>query len=98
MPRQQFVELACWVIGDAGKHIGEPGLRVDIVGPRGLDQGLEDDCAVTTAIGAAEQLGPAAERHTVERSFGGLVREADPAVFEEAGEWLPAAQHGLFAP
>ena len=38
------------MIGDAGEDIGEPGLRVDVVQSRGLDQGVEDGGALTTAV------------------------------------------------
>jgi hypothetical protein len=30
-PWQQFMQSALWHIGDAGEHIGEPGVRIDIV-------------------------------------------------------------------
>jgi hypothetical protein len=31
VPRQQFVEPGGGMVGDAGEHVGEPGLRVDVV-------------------------------------------------------------------
>ena len=63
MPRKQFVDPACRMIGDAGEHVGEPGLRVDVVELCGLDQRVEDGGAVAAAVGAAEQPGFAAKRH-----------------------------------
>ena len=30
VPREQFVEAVHGVIGDAGQHVGEPGLGVDV--------------------------------------------------------------------
>ena len=45
------------MVSDAGEHVGEPGLRVDIVGASGLDQGLKDCGALTVAVQAAEQQG-----------------------------------------
>jgi hypothetical protein len=32
IPRRQGGEIIDLVIGDAGQHIGEPGMRIDIVG------------------------------------------------------------------
>jgi hypothetical protein len=37
VPGQELVELPDVVIVDAGEHVGEPGLRVDVVEPRELD-------------------------------------------------------------
>jgi hypothetical protein len=36
VPRQQFVEAADRVAGDAAKDIGEPGLGIDVVEPGSL--------------------------------------------------------------
>jgi len=36
VPRQQLVEPAGGVIGNAAQHVGEPGLRIDIVELGGL--------------------------------------------------------------
>ena len=83
------------MVGDAGEHVGEPGLRVDIVEPSGLDQRVQDGGSVTTAVGAAEQPGFAAKRHTAQGTLGCIVRQTEPAVIEEAGERRPAAQHIL---
>ena len=74
------------MIGDAGEDIGEPGLRIDIVELRGLDQGVDDRTALPAAVGAAEQPRLAAERDAAERALGGIVGEADPAIVEEACE------------
>ena len=70
----------------AVEHIGEPGLRIDIVQPRGLDQRVEDGGALTAAIGSAEQPGLATERHAAQRPFCRVVGQADAPVIEEAGE------------
>lgn len=44
------------MIGDAGEDIGEPGLRIDIAQPGGLDEGVEDGGALTASVGAADPL------------------------------------------
>jgi hypothetical protein len=38
------------MIGDAGKDIGEPGLGIDVVQPRGLDECIEDGGALSAAV------------------------------------------------
>jgi hypothetical protein len=43
------------MLGDAGEHVGEPSLRVDVVELGGADQGIDDGGALATAVGAAEQ-------------------------------------------
>jgi hypothetical protein len=81
------------VIGDAGEDIGEPSLRIDIVELHGLDQGVDDGSALTAAIRAAEQPCLAAERDTAQRDLGSVVRQAEPAIVEEARERIPALEH-----
>jgi hypothetical protein len=44
------------MILQAREHIGKPGLRVDVVEPGGLDQGV--DCSSTTAAGIGAGEGP----------------------------------------
>ena len=36
MPWQEFVQTRRWMIGDAGKHVGEPGTGIDVVEFAGL--------------------------------------------------------------
>ena len=43
------------MIVDAGEHVGEPGLRIDVVEPGGLDQRVHDGRALAAAVGAGEQ-------------------------------------------
>lgn len=74
------------MVSDAGEHVGEPGLRVDIVEAGGLDQRVKDGGALTAAVRAAEQPGLAAERDAAKGALGGVVGEADPAIVEEACE------------
>jgi hypothetical protein len=49
------------VIVDAGEHITEPGLRIDVVELGSLDQGVDDGRAATTFIGTSE--GPVLATH-----------------------------------
>jgi hypothetical protein len=63
VPWQQFVDAIGGVIGDAGEHVSEPGLGIDVVESGGGDQAVDDGGAVATTIGAGEQPGLAAERN-----------------------------------
>ena len=76
------------VVVDAGQDIGEPSLGIDVVEPGRLDQRVHEGGPLTTAIGAGEQPGLAAERNAAQRPLGGVVGEADAAVGEEAREGL----------
>jgi hypothetical protein len=40
------------MIRQAGEHVGEPGLRIDVVELGGLDQSIDRSRAATTFIGA----------------------------------------------
>jgi len=81
------------VIVDAGEHVGEPGLRIDVVEPRSLDQRVHHGGALAAAIGAGEQPGLASERDAAQRTLGRIVGETDPSVIEEAREGVPASEH-----
>jgi hypothetical protein len=43
------------VLGDASQHIGEPGLRIDVVHFSRDDQAIHGSSASATAIGAGEE-------------------------------------------
>jgi hypothetical protein len=49
--------------------------------------------ALAAAVGAGEQLGLAADRYATQCPLGGIVRQADAAVIEKAGEGRPALEH-----
>jgi hypothetical protein len=68
------------MVGDAGEHVGEPSLGVDVVELGGGDRAVDDGGALTSTIGAGEQLRLAAERDATRRPLSGVVGEADPAV------------------
>ena len=67
------------VIGDAGEHIGEPSLWIDIIKLGRHDQRCHDRDAVGTSVGAGEQPGFTPQRKSAQRTFSGIVAEADPA-------------------
>jgi hypothetical protein len=49
------------VIGNPGQHVGEPGLRIDVVELGSLDQREQHGSAFAAAIGTGEQPCLAAE-------------------------------------
>jgi len=55
VPGEVFVEPALRRLGDAAEHIGEPGLRIDIVELGGADQRVNRRRAHAAAVGTAEQ-------------------------------------------
>ena len=61
MPGQELVQLGSRVIIDPAEHIGEPGLRIDVVELGGLDQGEHRSGPFPTPIGAGEQPRAAAD-------------------------------------
>ena len=55
IPREQVVDVAGRVFGDAGEDIGQPDLRIDIVHLGGDDQAVHHRGALPAAIGAGEE-------------------------------------------
>jgi hypothetical protein len=51
-PKQQLIDPVDLVIGNAGKGIGEPGLRIDAVELRAFDEAVGDRVGFATAFGA----------------------------------------------
>jgi hypothetical protein len=92
-PGQQFLELTLRGVGDASEHFGEPGLRIDVVECCGHDQRGHDSGTVSAALGAREQPRLSSEGEAAQGALGGIVGEADPAVINEAGKPILAAQH-----
>jgi hypothetical protein len=79
--------------GDAGQHIGEPGLWIDVIHLRCLDQRCHGRGPLGAAVGARKQPGFSTEGKTSERSLGSIVGEAGPPVVEERGKAVPAPEH-----
>ena len=75
-----------WRVGDPGKHIGQPGLWIDVVELTGPDQGIHCRRAYAATIRTTEEPGFSAQTDTSERSLSRIVRQTDPTIFEEAGE------------
>lgn len=54
VPGQQLGDAYCRVILQARQHVCEPGLRVDVVELRGLDQRVDGGGAPAAGVGAGE--------------------------------------------
>jgi hypothetical protein len=52
VPRQKLVELKDRVLGDAGQHIGKPGLRIDVVHFGRNNQAVRNSSAPDMAHGS----------------------------------------------
>jgi hypothetical protein len=74
------------MIGKAGEDIGEPNLRVDAVELGGLDQPVDGGGAASAFVGAGKGLVVPSDGDAAQRSFGGVVRDAQTAIAEEASE------------
>lgn len=85
-PGQQVVQTRDGQIGDAGQDAGEPGLGVDVIEAGRGDEGEHDGGTIGAALRTCK--GPVAppQGDAAQRSFGGVVAEADSPVVEEAGE------------
>ena len=73
VPGQKLVEVPGRMVCDPGQHVGEPGLRIDVVHLGGDDQGVHDRGPVAAAIGAGEQPGLPPERDAAQGPLGGVV-------------------------
>jgi hypothetical protein len=81
------------MIGDKAQHVGKPSLRIDAVEFRRADQGVDCSRALTATVGAGEQPCAAPESDPAQSALGSVVRQADTAVVENAGEGGPALEH-----
>ena len=61
VPRQEFVNALGRVIREAGQHVSEPSMWIDVVELGGGDQGVDGRGAPAALIGAGE--GPISSSH-----------------------------------
>ncbi len=80
-------------IGDAGEHIGEPRLWVDVVETAGRDDREHDGGSIGPTLGTGEGPVSTPERNSSQSALGRIVRETNPAIFQETGKTIPALQH-----
>ena len=72
MPWQEFVQTRRWMIGDAGKHVGEPGTGIDVVEFGGDDQRIHGRRPLAASVGTREQPWLAPECNSSQRPFSAL--------------------------
>src|SRR5260370_24982040 len=87
---QQLVDATGGMSGDAGQHVGQPGLGIDVVELGGDDEAVEEGGTLAAAVGAGEQPCLSAESQPTQGALGGIVAEADAAVVEGTGDGVPA--------
>ena len=63
IPGQQCGQFGGLVIGNAGEHVGKPGLRINVVELGRLNQCQHDRGTLAATIGAGEQPRLPAERY-----------------------------------
>src|SRR3546814_5813149 len=78
--------------GQAFEGVGEPGARIDVVEPAGLDEGVDGRCLSATGVGSGEGPVATADGDAAQGALGGVVGQADPAIVEEAGERRPRSE------
>lgn len=93
VPGQEFREARHRQISDPLEDLGQPGLWVDVVELSRADQRVEGGCALTTAVGAAEEPCLSPEGDAAQCALRGIVRRTDPSILEEPGEGRPALEH-----
>jgi hypothetical protein len=84
VPGQKFIDALGGMVLQAGEDIGEPGVRIDVVDPGGVDQGIDRSSAATTFIRACEGPVMATDSNWSDLPLGGIVGHAQPPVIEEA--------------
>jgi hypothetical protein len=92
VPRQQLVDLALGMIGDAGDGVAQPGFGIDLVELGGLDEAVDGGGAVAALIEACEQPVLATDRDAPQRALGSVVVDLELAVVNVASERGPARQ------
>src|SRR5689334_9408821 len=80
------------VIRQAGEHVGEPGVRVDVVELGSCDQRVDGGGAPATFVGACEGPVAAPERNGTRLALGSVVGHAQSSIIEEADERIPALE------
>jgi len=92
IPGKKISDFVGGVIWKPGQHVRKPSLRIDFVHLAGFDQGIDGGGTITASVRTGKGPVSSSDRHTPQRSFGGVVRKTDAAVVEEAGERCPAVE------
>src|SRR3954453_22184090 len=81
------------MVRQTAQDIGEPGARIDIIEPTGLDQGVHRGSPMAALVRAGKRPVLAPDRNAADRPFGCVVRQADASVVEKARKGWPALEH-----
>ena len=72
VPGRQFVDTVDRVVGDAGEHLGQVGLRIEAVQFGGFDDGVDGGGALAAFLGAGEQPVLSSQGEGADGVFGGV--------------------------
>lgn len=84
-PGHEVVDLRGGMIGQPGKDVGEPGLRVHVVEFAGLDQRQNSGGPASSLVRPDEFPHAAPDRRAAQGALGGVVAEANPS----SSPWFP---------
>ncbi len=80
------------MIGNAGEYVCQPRLGIGTVELRRLDQRIHNGRAVAALVRTAEGPIAPADSDAANGTLGGIVRQADAAIIEEARKCLPMVE------
>ncbi|MBB5058850.1 hypothetical protein HDF16_003573 [Granulicella aggregans] len=92
VPRQQFVDLADGMAGDAIKDVVKIEFRVEPVELRRDERGVNDGGSFFARIRFREEIGLPSERDDAQRAFSGVVIDLQLSVDCVAGERGPSRE------
>ena len=92
VPGQRFIDAVDLEVGGPFEDPGEPGLRVDIVEPGGLDQGVGDGGGLAAAGRAHEEIIFPAQGDQPHRAFGRVIVDFEEAMPDLGPQVLEAGQ------
>jgi len=95
MPGQKLLDALGRMIRQPSEHVGEPHLRIDVVELCRRYERVEGGGSPAAFVGAGEGPVAAPDGDGTQLALGGVVRHAETAVIEEAGQRRPALEMAL---
>src|SRR5580692_4637746 len=80
------------MIGDASENVGQIGVRIDAAHPCRFDNGVDTSSALSTGIGATEEIVFATENWRSHAALGGIVAHFQPAVRQVTQQRVPSCE------
>jgi len=90
IPGQQVADAIDGMVGDAGEHVAQISLWIELAHLGGLDQGIDRGRANAAGIGAGKKIVFPSHRQWPDRPFGGIVGHLQSAVGGVARQRRPA--------